>query len=190
MTQSKSLTPTTNFDNEFTFPLDEFYNLSKKKLPVIKAIDKLDIPEPYKSLLVHERDMTSTLGQFYADKIQLNVLNQHQQENEYYREVLLLTKSERRPVEYGAIKIFLHKFPESARKAIVEATAPLGQLLHDYDINYLSKPKGFLVIECDSYIGDLLECKEKTRLFGRRNSLYEPNNHSKIAEIVEILPIT
>ena len=190
MTQTKPFTPTINIGNEFTFPLDEFYNLSKRKLPVIKALDKLVIPEPYKSLLAHERDMTSTLGRFHADKIQLNVLNQHQQENEYYREVLLLTKSEQRPVEYGAIKIFLQKFPESARKAIVEATAPLGQLLHDYNINYLSKPKGFLVIECDSYIGDLLECKEQTRLFGRRNSLYEPNNHFKIAEIVEILPIT
>jgi len=190
VTQSKSLTPTTNFDNEFTFPLDEFYHLGKRDLPSIEPIDRLEIPEPYKSLLVHERDMTSTLSKFHDDIIQLHVLNQHNQENEYYREVLLLTKSERRPVEYGAIKIFLHKFPESARKAIVEATAPLGQLLHDYNINYLSKPKGFLVIECDSYIGDLLECKEKTRLFGRRNSLYEPYNHSKIAEIVEILPIT
>ena len=91
MTQTKSFTPTINIGNEFTFPLDEFYNLSKRKLPVIKAMDKLDIPEPYKSLLVHERDMTSTLGQFHADKIQLNVLNQHLQENEYYREVLLFS---------------------------------------------------------------------------------------------------
>ena len=190
MTQSKSLTPTTNFDNEFTFPLDEFYNLSKKKLPVIKAIDKLDIPEPYKSLLVHERDMTSTLGQFHADKIQLDVLNQHQQENEYYREVLLVTKSEQRPVEYGAIKIFLQQFPEPARKAIVEAAAPLGQLLHEYNINYLSRPKGFISIKCDGYIGDLLKCSNQTKLFGRRNSLYQANNQMQIAEIVEILPIS
>ncbi len=190
MSQIKSIPSGTNYGNEFTFPLDEFYNLGKRELPPINPIEKLNIPEPYKSLLVHERDMTSTLGQFHNDEIQLKVLKQHQQQNEYYREVLLITKQEKRPVEYGAIKIFLQQFPEPARKAVVKAAAPLGQLLNDYNINYISKPKGFLTIECDDYIGDLLECKGQARLFGRRNSLYEANNLLQIAEIVEILPIS
>ena len=190
MSQTRPIPPSTNNGNEFTFPLDEFYYLGKRKLPTIKPLEKLDIPEPYKSLLVHERDMTSTLGQFHNDEIQLKVLNQHKQDNEYYREVVLVTKCKQRPVEYGAIKIFLQQFSEPARKAVVEATAPLGQLLHDYNINYLSKPKGFLTIECDDYIGDLLECNNQARLFGRRNSLCEANSLLPIAEIVEILPIS
>ena len=190
MSQIKPITTPTNYGNEFTFPLDEFYNLDKREIPPINPIDKKHIPEPYKSLLVHERDMTSTLGQFHNDEIQLKVIKQHQQKNEYYREVLLISKHEKRPVEYGAIKIFLQHFPELARKAVVEASAPLGQLLHDYNIDYLSRPKSFLTIECDTYIGDLLACKNKAKLFGRRNSLYEANNLLQIAEIVEILPIS
>ena len=190
MSQIKPITNLTNFGNEFTFPLNEFYNLDKREIPSINSIDKQNIPEPYKSLLVHERDMTSTLGQFYNDEIQLKVIKQHQQLNEYYREVLLISKNEKRPVEYGAIKIFLQHFPDPARKAVLEASAPLGQLLHDYNIKYLSRPKSFLTIECDAYIGDLLSCKNQTRLSGRRNSLYEANNLLQIAEIVEILPVS
>ena len=190
MSQTKIISTRINIVDEFTFPLDEFYHLGKRDLPSIEPIDRLKIPEPYKSLLVHERDMTSTLSKFHDDIIQLNVLNQHNQENEYYREVLLVTKSKQRPVEYGAIKIFLQQFPEPARKAIVEAAAPLGQLLHEYNINYLSRPKGFISIKCDGYIGDLLKCSNQTKLFGRRNSLYQANNQMQIAEIVEILPIS
>tara|TARA_B100000029_G_scaffold364301_1_gene357492 strand:+ start:2777 stop:3349 length:573 start_codon:yes stop_codon:yes gene_type:complete len=190
VSQTESIPSQTNKGNEITFPLNEFYSLAKRPLPAISPVNALNVPEPYKSLLVHERDMTSTLGQFHNDKIQLNVLNQLKQDDEYYREVLLVTKQNHRPVEYGAIKIFLQQFPEPARKAIVEATAPLGQLLHDYNINYLSKPKNFITIECDDYIGNLLGCKNQPKLFGRRNSLYEADNLLHIAEIVEILPIS
>ena len=79
MSQIKPITIPTNYGNEFTFPLDEFYNLDKREIPPINPIDKQHIPEPYKSLLVHERDMTSTLGQFYNDEIQLKVIKKHQQ---------------------------------------------------------------------------------------------------------------
>ena len=49
-----------------THPLDEFYRLAKRPLPGIKPVDGAALPEPYRSLLVHERDMTSTLGQFHG----------------------------------------------------------------------------------------------------------------------------
>ena len=43
------------------YPLDEFYARSGLTLPPLDQIDGQALPEPYKSLLVHERDMTSTL---------------------------------------------------------------------------------------------------------------------------------
>ena len=56
-----------------THPLDEFYRLAKRPLPGIEPVDGAALPEPYRSLLVHERDMTSTLGQFHGDDIGLEV---------------------------------------------------------------------------------------------------------------------
>ena len=75
MNQTKTIPRRINIGNEFTFPLDEFYHLGKRDLPSIEPIDRLEIPEPYKSLLVHERDMTSTLSKFHDDIIQLSTLS-------------------------------------------------------------------------------------------------------------------
>jgi len=175
--------------NEITFPLDEFYRLAKRPLPAIESIDGQDVPPPYQSLLVHERDMTSTLGQFHSDAIELKVLSLHNSGDAYYREVLLLAKRNQQPVEYGAIKICLEHFSSPTQDAIVSAAAPLGQLLASYSIQYLSRPSGFLVIECDDYIGGLFNYQDRPKLFGRRNTLYDAKSRAQLAEIIEILPI-
>ena len=171
-----------------THPLDEFYRLAKRPLPVIERVDGPAVPEPYRSLLVHERDMTSTLGQFHGDDIGLEVLHRHNDGDAFYREVLLLAKRDRRPVEYGAIKIHLGQFPGPARDAITAGAVPLGQLLHDYSIGHLSRPSGFLRVECDDYIGGLFGLEGRPVLFGRRYTLYDATGKLCLAEIVEILP--
>ena len=171
-----------------TQPLDEFCRLAKRPLPDIETIDGAALPEPYRSLLVHERDMTSTLGQFHGDDIGLKVLHWHNGDDAYYREVLLLAKRSQRPVEYGAIKINLGQVPEPARDAITRAGVPLGQLLHDYGIGHLSRPSGFLRVECDDHIGGLFGLGDRAVLFGRRNTLYDATGKRCLAEIVEILP--
>ena len=189
MPQAEHSAAETATGNEITFPLDEFYRLAKRPLPAIESIDGQDVPPPYQSLLVHERDMTSTLGQFHSDAIELKVLSLHNSGDAYYREVLLLAKRNQQPVEYGAIKICLEHFSSPTRDAIVSAAAPLGQLLASYSIQYLSRPSGFLVIECDDYIGGLFNYQDRPKLFGRRNTLYDAKSRAHLAEIIEILPI-
>jgi hypothetical protein len=163
-----------------THPLDEFCRLAKRPLPGIERVDGAALPEPYRSLLVHERDMTSTLGQFHGDDIGIKVLHRHNGGDAFFREVLLLAKRDWRPVEYGAIKINLGQFPEPARDAITGAGVPLGQLLHDYGIGHLSRPSGFLRVECDDHIGGLFELGDRP--------VYDATGKRCLAEIVEILP--
>ena len=189
MPQAETNPSETAIRNEITFPLDEFYRLAKRPLPVIRPVDRQDVPQPYHSLLVHERDMTSTLSQFHDDEIELKVLSLKNSDGGYYREVLLLAKQDQRPVEYGAIRICLEHFSEPAREAIVSASNPLGQLLHDYQIKYLSRPSRFLAIECDNYIAGLFGCPNRPTLYGRHNTLYNANSGAHLAEIVEILPL-
>lgn len=173
---------------DLVHPLDEFCRLAKRALPGIEPVEADDVPEPYRSLLVHERDMTSTLAQFHGSAIGLRVLHRHNAGDAYYREVLLLAKRSGRPVEYGAIKIHLGQFPGPARDAIIEPEAPLGQLLHDHGIGHLSRPGGFLRVECDDHIGGLFGLDDRPLLYGRRNTLYDGTGRHRLAEIVEILP--
>ena len=171
----------------FAYPLDEFYALAKRELPLIDQVEGGDVPEPYRQLLVHTTDMTPTLEKFHEERIYLNVISRQTRGDFYFREVILLTQRTRKPVEFGAIKINLGLFPPPARRLILEEQEPLGSILSDFKIPHSSKPKAFLRIEADAFIKGALQISGKHVLYGRRNTLFDAN-HRPLAEIVEILP--
>jgi hypothetical protein len=169
------------------YPLDEFYARSGLTLPPLDQVDGEAIPEPYKSLLVHERDMTSTLESFHKAGIHLRLVSRDQRGDEYFREVVLVLDGSEKPVEFGAIKIQLDRFPEKVRQEILREQYPLGHLLKDFAIEYQSCPRAFLRVASDKTINGLLGLSGAHLLYGRRNTLLNPAGES-LAEIVEILP--
>ena len=168
-------------------PLDDFYNRSGVPLPPLQQVDGEEVPEPYKRLLVHSSDMTSTLENFYEEPVHVRVLSRKQDGNDYFREVVLCTEGDSKPVEFGAIKINLALFPEAAKKQILEEQWPLGRILKDCAVTYSSWPKAFLKIASDRLINTALGLKGAHVLYGRRNTLLNANDQS-LAEIIEILP--
>ena len=145
------------------------------------------MPEPYRSLLVPNHDMTPTLETFHRQAIHLEVLRREQRDDFYFREVVLHLDETDQPVEFGAIKINLALFPAACRREILEERLPLGHILHAHQVPHSSRPKAFLQIGPDRFIRGALKLKRAPRLYGRRNSLVDPQQRS-LAEIVEILP--
>ncbi|MEO8425748.1 MAG: hypothetical protein ABI651_01420 [Verrucomicrobiota bacterium] len=171
----------------FAFPLDEFYLRAGITLPRIERIDGESFPEPYKSLLVHSQDMTPTLEKFHGDTIHLEVLRREARDDFYFREVVLKLDGGERPVEFGAIRIDLALFAASVRRLILEEHLPLGHILKDCGVAHSSRPKAFLRVESDEFMNGLLGLSGANILYGRRNTLLDPQQRS-LAEIVEILP--
>jgi chorismate-pyruvate lyase len=169
------------------YPLDEFYSRSGLNLPPLDQVDGEAIPEPHKSLLVHERDMTSTLENFHKAAIHLRLVSRHQRAGDYFREVVLALDGTDAPVEFGAIKIYLERFPADARREILQERFPLGHILKEFALEYQSRPKAFLRIASDKTINDLLGLSGAQLLYGRRNTLLNSSG-APLAEIVEILP--
>jgi chorismate-pyruvate lyase len=168
-------------------PLDEFYERSGLELPAIKRVSAEQMPEPYRSLLVHQNDMTSTLENFHRDRIHLQVVSRDRRNGHYYREVVLQTDAENKPVEFGAIKINLDLFAQNAQKQVLAERLPLGRILKESGMEFSSRPQGFLRIASDSLMHKLLKLTESQLLYGRRNTLFDCNKRP-LAEIVEILP--
>lgn len=169
------------------YPLDDFYAQARRPLPEIASISGAEMPQPCRTLLVHDADMTPTLERFYGAQLHLRVLNSQQRNGAYYREVVLLTDGANVPVEFGAIRINLPLFPAGARKAILDENLPLGHVLADFRIKHTSRPKAYLKIKSDDFIDTALGLKGPLTLFGRRNTLFDSQRRS-LAEIVEILP--
>jgi chorismate-pyruvate lyase len=171
----------------FAHPLDEFYLHAGMKLPRIEKIANAGVPPPYNQLLVHEGDMTPTLEKFHESTIHLRVLKRERHGDFYFRQVLLVTDDNEKPVEFGAIKIFLEQFPVPARNEILSERIPLGTILARHKIAHLSRPKAFVQIFSDAYINQLFGLEGTHTLYGRRNTLSTSEQHT-LAEIFEILP--
>ncbi|MBN8248079.1 MAG: hypothetical protein J0L84_11610 [Verrucomicrobia bacterium] len=168
-------------------PLDEFFRRQGRPLPAWESVTPDTIPEPYRTLLVHERDMTRTLEQFHGAPIHLRVLSRHREAGAYCRESVLELDGSNRPVEFGAIKIHLERFPEPGRTQILEEHRPLGGILNASGRAYTSRPTAYLRFAADAFIRDALCLAQVTFLYGRQNTLRDVQGHP-LAEIIEILP--
>jgi hypothetical protein len=169
------------------YPLDDFYARAGRALPNIVSVNGADVPEPYRTLLVHETDMTPTLEKFHGEEIHLRVIYSEKREGAYYRESKLVLDKTNTVVEFGAIKINVHLFPTAAQRAILEEHMPLGTVLREFKIKHTSRPKAYLKIDADDFVNEALGLTGEHVLYGRRNTLFDPQ-HRPLAEIVEILP--
>src|SRR6266542_3704740 len=70
-----------------------------------RMIDGNAVPEPAKQLLVHRRDMTTTLAEFHGSELRVEIFQVQKRDPLYLREVFLRTITHGRVVEYGVIAI-------------------------------------------------------------------------------------
>jgi chorismate-pyruvate lyase len=170
-----------------THPLDDFYGSAGVPLPPVAEVEGLDVPEPYRGLLVHQHDMTSTLEKFHGKRIHLHLHGKRQAGEDYFREVVLQLDGSNQPVEFGAIHIHLDRFPTEARQWILQEYLPLGRILNENGMRYTSRPMAYLRFASDRIINELLGLKGAHLLYGRRNQLLDAHERP-LAEIIEILP--
>jgi len=173
----------------FVYPLDEFYARAGLPLPGIAQIRGEEMPEPYRSLLVHDRDMTPTLEKFHGSDIHLKILKREQRGDSYFREVALLLDGSEMPVEFGANKLSLALFPPKARQLILGERVPLGRILKDCDIPHMTFAKAFFRVAPDELISSVLHLNGPTSLYGRKATIFDAQKRP-LSEIVEILPPT
>lgn len=167
--------------------LHEFSADTNESSDSFQQISGGEIPEPYRGLLVHNRDMTSTLERHWGEPIVLRVLDSRLDGEYYSRQVVLLTANTHRPVEFGVIRIFLPRLGETACRDVLAGKMPLGGILNGHGLIYRSCPGGFFQMQSNSLIESALGFEKSVRLFGRCNCLSDSEDRT-IAEVVEILP--
>ncbi len=158
------------------------------RLPQLERISGEEMPEPYRSLLVHNHDMTPTLEKFHAAQIHLRILSREQRGDSYFRQVVLQLEGNEKPVEFGANKVSLSLFPPKARQLILEEHWPLGRILKDCDIGHSTIAKAFFRITSDELIGSVLGLTGRPMLYGRKATILDPQKRP-LSEVVEVLPL-
>ena len=173
-------------ETELLYPLSRFRREGGRTIPAYELVKDSEMPEPYRSLLVHNGDMTSRLETFHGGNIVLEVLHLDRSQSAYRREVVLHLEKSGLPVEYGAIEINLDAFQPELREKILEGRLPLGGLLNHYKVNYHSRPRGFFRLAADPQMSTIFGAPESQEFYGRSNELLGDKN-VVLARIVEVL---
>lgn len=169
------------------YPLDEFYEWAGVPMPPVIQLGGSDVPAPYRSLLVHERDMTPTLTEAYRRTMQLRILKRVLRDNVLAREIVLEIEGDGRAVVYAGIKIYLEHFPFEARRLILEGVQPFGMILRGQGIVHFSRPEAFIQVDADGVINQALGLTGRSVLYGRRSALWN-SPQIPLAHVLEILP--
>lgn len=173
-------------ETELLYPLSRFRRDGGRTIPTYELIADSAMPEPYRSLLVHNGDMTSRLEAFHGGSIVLEVLHLDRSQSTYRREVVLHVEKSGLPVEYGAIEINLDAFQPEIREKILEGKLPLGGLLNHHKATYRSRPRGFFRLSADPQMSTIFATPETREFYGRSNELLGEKDVI-LAKIVEVL---
>ena len=168
-------------------PLDLAYTRAGLEPPAAKAIAPDDIPQPYRSLLVHQRDMTLTLEAHFGGRVVLRPLSTFVNGPWYYRRVLLAQEYSGRPVEMGAIRIRLAALPRKVQAEIRRNVVPLGRILRDGGVDFTSMPREFFAVTPNPEMMGVFWMREPRTLYGRRTEVLLDGR--AIGDIVEVLPL-
>ncbi len=173
-------------DRQLLYPLDVLYDRVGVASPVARRAAGGRIPSPYRELLVHEKEMTSTLEQYFDAALSVRVLTAFTRGPSYFRRVLLALEHSGRPVAMGAVRLRLEAFPSAVRARIVSGRDPLGRILRDSGIEYVSRPVAFFQVTPNSEMMGVLWMSRPQRMYGRKTRVTIAG--TRIGDIVEILP--
>jgi hypothetical protein len=168
-------------------PLELAYTRAGLEPPTAKAIAPDRIPQPYRALLVHQRDMTLTLEDHFGGRVVLRPLSTFTTGPWYYRRVLLAQEYSGRPVEMGAIRIKLAALPKAVQAEIRRNEVPLGRILRDGGVDFTSMPREFFAVVPNPEMMGVFWMREPRTLYGRRTEVLLDG--AAIGDIVEVLPL-
>jgi hypothetical protein len=171
---------------DILFPLGCAYRQTGVTPPTVREVRADDIPDPYHDLLVHERDMTSTLERYHGGPIVVRPRSTCGGGPRDSRRVGLAHEETGRPVEMGAICIDLDQLTKPARDLVLENRVPLGRILSDAGAIEYVKPLAFLKAEPNPEMQGVFWMQAMQPLFGRRTQIFSAGR--VVADVVEILP--
>ena len=168
------------------YPLDRAYAVAGLMPPSARVIAPDEMPPPYRSLLVHDDDMTRALEGHAGGPLVIRPLCVTLRTRWYLRRVLLVHASSGRPCGMGAVRGALDAFSARVRNQIVHGEVPLGRVLRDGRLAYRRETTALLAIEPNAEMMGVFWMRAPQTLYGRQTVLTLKG--VRIGQVVDVLP--
>ena len=150
-----------------------------------EAVEADDIPQPARELLVHHKHMTATLKAHHGQDVELQVLADRLEGDQYTRKIILTLPGRSGVVEFGIVRLDLRFTDEEVRAAILGRAAPLGAILIGHRVLTKVTPKWYLRFPADcpvmTYFG-----QPPVEAYGRL-AMIQCNGDAAV-ELLEVVP--
>ncbi len=129
-------------------------------------------PEPYKTLLVHEHHMTVTMESYHGCSVDVCVLDQRLDADEYCRKILLLKSGTQTVVQFGIVRLHLQFVSTTVRDEILAGQIPLGRVLINHDVLRQIDLGAILKISPGPQLQQYFQCRESDTTYGRLATIF------------------
>ncbi len=143
-----------------------------------------ETPEPYKSMLVHERHMTVTMEQYHNCSVDVHVLAEDLAGDLYCRKIILTKSGTDIPVQFGIVRFHFQYVTQQVREEILSRQIPLGRVLITHNVLRHIDLKSILKIEAGPELAELLKMPEGATTYGRLATIF--CNHKPAVDLLEI----
>ncbi|MGL6075824.1 MAG: hypothetical protein ACRC8S_16840 [Fimbriiglobus sp.] len=126
-----------------------------------------EMPEPYRSLLVHTHHMTVTVEQFYGEMVNVEVDEVARRDNLYARKIFLRLEKSSQVVQFGLVAIDLTMLSPVVRAEILAGEIPLGRVLIQHNVMREVHPVGYFRVTLDEFLAKRMGVAIGVESYGR-----------------------
>jgi hypothetical protein len=151
---------------------------------MVEHVPSSTVPEPYKSLLVHEHHMTVTMEQHHNCTVDVEVLAELLEGESYAREIILRNHATRQVVQYGLIRFDFQYVTKSVKDQILAKQTPLGRVLILHNVLRHIDLGAILELKTGPRLTDIFECPPGSKTYGRLATIF--CNNKPAVDLLEI----
>jgi chorismate-pyruvate lyase len=154
-------------------------------LGIFQSIDSIGVPEPYRTLLVHDCHMTVSMENYHGSRVEVTVIQESRYGDSYCREICLARQLDAQVIQYGIVKMNLLHVGDEIRKEVESHAKPLGRILIDHGILRQVRLLSLYKVEVGEYLARVLQLRPGKSTFGRTAIIY--CNREPAIELLEIV---
>ena len=106
--------------------------------PLARAVEQVtesSVPEPYRTLLIHNDHMTAMMERFHGTPVDVQVLSRRMDGMVYSRAIILVRQDTGAVVQFALAQFDVNAVSEVVRREILGEQIPLGRVLVTYGVN-------------------------------------------------------
>lgn len=142
---------------------------------IVEPAAGAELPEFYRSLLVHTDHMTRVMERFHKCPVAVRVLARRADGPIYSRKIVLLkhgtgtqdAENTRAAVQFAFAQVDLEAVSGAVRSDILAERVPLGRILIDNRVDCRIEPQAFLKVTTDRGLSDLFGTQAGQVTYGR-----------------------